>query len=153
MKNLQEMKKAELQAVAEEEGVMYGAKTTVAELVSLIEKNRGNGKQTAGTFKLLKSEYHAREDAKVSKEWTPKSGELKILREIEWNSDRNDKDETLVFFKVGNHPEEHLTFSGMLVAAAQKAGIELIIETGDGLAMQQGFPVSIAARKFAFDTV
>ncbi len=40
MIELKNMKKSELQAVDKEEGVMYGAKTTVAELVSLIEKNR-----------------------------------------------------------------------------------------------------------------
>jgi hypothetical protein len=155
MKNLQEMKKAELQAVAEEEGVMYGAKTTVAELVSLIEKNRGNGKQTdAGTFKMLKakvSDYKERADARVAKNFPTVSGELKIKREVEWHDERNERDETLIFFHVGSHPDECLIFSGALVAAANKAGIELLSETDDGVVMNDGFNVSLAPRKFAFD--
>ena len=150
MKNYKKMKKQELVDYCNELGINVSDSETADALRAKLDKHFGSSK---GTFKLIKQKYEAREDAKVSKEWTPKSGELKILREIEWNSDKNDKDETLIFFKVGQHPEEHLTFSGMLVAAANKANIELISETEDGLVMNQGFNVSIAARKFEFDSV
>jgi hypothetical protein len=111
-------------------------------------------KTATGTFKMLKekvSDYKERADARVAKNFPTVSGELKIKREIEWADERNERDETLIFFHVGSHPDECLIFSGALVAAAKKAGIELLSETDNGVVMNDGFNVSLAPRKFAFD--
>ncbi len=150
MKDLQEMKKAELQAVAKEEGVMYGSSDTAKQILAAIEKHRSNGKQ-GGAFKMLKTSYEARKDARISKEYPVASGELKIKRETHWNDERNERDESLIFFHVGSHPDELLIFSGVMVAAAEKAGIELFTEIDGELFMNDGFLVSVAPRKFAFD--
>ena len=152
MKELEKMKKSELQALAAEKGVMYGSKTTAAELIKALEQKIGsNGKQT-GTFKMLKTEYAERADARVAKNFPTVSGELKVLREIDWEDERNTKNESLIFFKVGDHPEECLIFSGAMVAAANKAGIELFSEIDGALYLNQGFNVSLKPRQFAFDT-
>ncbi len=149
MKDLEKMKKAELQAVAKEQGVTYARNATVEQIIEAIEKNRSNGKQ-AGTFKMLKTEYHERADARVAKNFPTVTGELKIDREIEWQDERNKLGETLIFFRVGGS-EECLIFSGALVAAAKKAGVELFSEVNGELFMNQGFLVSLAPRSLTFD--
>ncbi len=154
MKDLKKMKKSELQALAQEQGLAYEKNASVEQIIAAIEKNRSNnGKHGADKFKLLKTEYKPREDAKISKEWPTVSGELKILREFHWDDERNTDNESLIIFKVGSHPAELLTFSGVLVAAAEKAEIELISESDDGsLYVNQGFPVAIKPRKLEFVT-
>ncbi len=133
---------------------MYGSSDTVAQIVAAIEKQRNNGKPKTAkrAFKLLKKKYEARADARVAKNWPVVSGELKIVREIHWEDERNQKNESLMFFKVGTHDDECLIFSGALVSAAKKAEIELFNEDDNGdLFLNDGFTVSIAPRKFAFD--
>ncbi len=152
MIELKKMKKAELQALAEERGLMYESKTTAAELIKALEQKLGSNGKQAGTFKMLKTEYQERADARVAKNFPTVTGELKVLREVEWDDVRNEKNETLIFFKVGSHGDECLIFSGALVAAAKKAGVELFSEIDGNLYMNQGFPVSLAPRKFTFDT-
>jgi len=101
-------------------------------------------------LKAKVSDYHARADARVAKNFPTITGEFKVDREIEWQDERNKLGETLIFFRVGGS-DECLIFSGALVAAAAKAEIELFTETDDGVVMNDGFLVSIAPRKFAFD--
>ncbi len=77
---------------------------------------------------MLKQKYEPREDARIAKHWPTMTGELMIVREVHWEDERNVRNESLIFFWVGQCADELLISSGILVAAAEKAEIELFNE-------------------------
>ena len=149
MKHLEKMTKQELLEVAETRGLNVDANATEAVLLGLLQPKKPT---TGETFKMLKTHYESRPDARVAKNYPTITGELKVRREIEWNDERNTKNETLIFFQIGGG-DECLIFSGALVAAAEKANIELFSETDEGLVLNQGFIAKTEPRKFEFDSV